>query len=122
METKLMTIKDVAEYLRLSEQTIQRYVLKKEIPYLKIKKVIRFHPAVIEEWAEKGGLSDCANKDRNLEGDLFAGVECGLPVADSRNGQTGGPAVGGTKREVEAETGAGGTCCPPVADSLGVEA
>jgi excisionase family DNA binding protein len=70
-----LTIKELAEILRLSEQTIQRYVLNREIPYLKIRKVIRFRPAEIEAWAEKGGLINRTGKDKNLEGDLFAGVE-----------------------------------------------
>ena len=70
-----LTIREVAGILRLSEQTIQRYVLKREIPYLKIKKVIRFRAADIEEWAEKGGLARAAKKTGNLESDLFAGME-----------------------------------------------
>jgi excisionase family DNA binding protein len=96
-----LTIKELAEVLRLSEQTIQRYVLNREIPYLKIKKVIRFRPADIEEWAEKGGLADRADKTGNLEGDLFAGID-NPPAEESNTGQTEGT--------VE-------TCCPPVADS-----
>jgi excisionase family DNA binding protein len=100
-----MTIKDVAGYLQLSEQTIQRYVLKREIPYLKIRKVIRFRPSAIEEWAEKGGLVNRGNKDSNLEGDLFAGVEaegtvetCCPPVADScENKETGAAGTGEEK-------------------------
>jgi hypothetical protein len=31
MEHNLMTVKDVADYMRLSEQTIQRWVMKREI-------------------------------------------------------------------------------------------
>jgi PTS system nitrogen regulatory IIA component len=55
METKLMTIRDVAEYLQLSEQTIQRYVQNKEIPFHKVKKVIRFRLSEIERWIDGGG-------------------------------------------------------------------
>jgi excisionase family DNA binding protein len=47
METKLMTIRDVAEFMQLSEQTIQRYVQNREIPFHKIKKVIRFRVSEI---------------------------------------------------------------------------
>jgi excisionase family DNA binding protein len=100
-----LTIKEVAEVLRLSEQTIQRYVLNKEIPYLKIKKVIRFRPADIDRWAENGGLDKAARPDKNakqdrsLEGDLFANTD--RPPAEESN------------------TGSDGeTCGPPVADRL----
>jgi hypothetical protein len=78
---------------------------------LKIRKVIRFRPADIEEWAEKGGISATAKRGRNLEGDLFAGVD-DLPAGDGDTGKT----------EAGADGQAGGTYCPPVADSLEVEA
>jgi excisionase family DNA binding protein len=105
-----LTIREVAGILRLSEQTIQRYVLKREIPYLKIKKVIRFRPADIEAWAEKGGLAQAAGKGGNLEGDLFAGVEAGetgtveTETAASGEAETGAGRVGanGETGEVKA--------------------
>jgi excisionase family DNA binding protein len=74
MEHNLMTIKDVARYLQMAEQTIQRYVLKKEIPYHKVKKVIRFRFCEIERWVNSGGLDNSTNDKRELEGDLFAGT------------------------------------------------
>jgi excisionase family DNA binding protein len=88
-----MTVREVAEVLRLSEQTIQRYVLKKEIPYVKIRKVIRFRPADIEKWVENGGIPAGTKKDRNPEGDLFTGIDgAGCPPAvesDSGKRETG---------------------------------
>jgi hypothetical protein len=61
--------------------------------------VIRFRPADIEEWAEKGGPAKAAGKDRNLEGDLFAGVEaCCPPETDNgaieQAGETGTDGTG----------------------------
>jgi excisionase family DNA binding protein len=55
METYL-TIHEVAAAVKLSEQTIRRYVLNREIPYHKIRKVIRFKPSEVERWIENGGL------------------------------------------------------------------
>jgi excisionase family DNA binding protein len=75
-----LTVKECAQVLRLSEQTIQRYVMNREIPYLKIKKVIRFRPADIDKWALNGGIQRAEKKDRNLEGDLFAAAEAGEPA------------------------------------------
>jgi excisionase family DNA binding protein len=88
-----LTIKECAEVLRLSEQTIQRYVMNKEIPYLKIKKVIRFRPADIDKWAENGGRHRAAKEDRNVEGDLFAEGETGetaKPETDTEAGDRTG--------------------------------
>jgi excisionase family DNA binding protein len=80
-----MTVKDVADYMRLSEQTIQRWVLKKEIPFHKVKKVIRFRLSEVETWINGGGekCPDRAKEDR--EGDLFAGTgETGGAAAENR--------------------------------------
>ena len=96
-----LTIKECAEVLRLSEQTVQRYVLNKEIPYLKIKKVIRFRPADIDRWAQNGGIHRAAKEGGNLEGGLFAegeggktakpdtGVETGEAGTESKAGESG---------------------------------
>jgi excisionase family DNA binding protein len=73
MENKLLTVKDVAGYLRLSEQTIQRYVLSREIPFHKVKKVIRFRLAEIERWVDAGGGKCAAREGEEQGGDLFAG-------------------------------------------------
>jgi excisionase family DNA binding protein len=54
METYL-TIEEVARHLKLAEQTIRRYVLNREIPYHKIRKVIRFRLSEIETWVDRGG-------------------------------------------------------------------
>ena len=72
-----LTIKELAGILRLSTGTIKRYVLKGEIPYLKLKKVIRFRPADIERWAEGRGTGKAVQENGNREGDLFAGTEEG---------------------------------------------
>jgi excisionase family DNA binding protein len=66
METYL-TIEEVASYLKLAVQTIRRYVLHKEIPFHKIKKVIRFRLSEIEWWVDNGGASLLARKDEERE-------------------------------------------------------
>ncbi|MDR0760698.1 MAG: helix-turn-helix domain-containing protein [Treponema sp.] len=98
METYL-TISEVAEAVKLSEQTIRRYVLNREIPYHKIKKVIRFKPSEVERWIENGGLDSSAKGDNEPEGDLFAGVDdvCSPPVAESEAGKTAGDGTGEAK-------------------------
>jgi excisionase family DNA binding protein len=84
-----LTIRECAEVLRLSEQTIQRYVLNKEIPYLKIKKVIRFRPADIDRWAQDGGKQRAAKEDGNRGGELFAAAEAGETGTESKAGDGG---------------------------------
>jgi excisionase family DNA binding protein len=76
METYL-TIAELAECIKLSEQTVRRYVLNKTVPYHKIQKVVRFRVSEIEKWIEAGGLGGAvkAGPEDDREGDLFAGLE-----------------------------------------------
>ncbi len=52
-----LTIEELAVMLKLSEQTIRRYVLNKTIPYRKIVKAVRFRLSEIEKWIN-GGCKD----------------------------------------------------------------
>ena len=70
METYL-TIEELAAYLKLAEQTIRRWVMNREIPFHKIKKVIRFRVSEIEKWIDKG---DFELPGELQEGELFEDV------------------------------------------------
>jgi len=76
METYL-TIEGLAEHLKLAEQTIRRWVLNREIPFCKIRKVIRFRVSEIEKWIDNGGACAPSNYSEETEGGLFgkAGAE-----------------------------------------------
>jgi excisionase family DNA binding protein len=89
METYL-TIEGVAGHLKLSAQTIRRYVLNREIPFHKIKKVIRFRLSEIEAWIDGGGLDGrvTSGPEDDRDGDLFAGVE--IAETDGADGEAGG--------------------------------
>jgi excisionase family DNA binding protein len=121
METYL-TVEEVAAAVKLSLQTIRRYVLKKEIPYHKINRVVRFKPSEIERWIEKWDKKTSADVRGRIEGDLFAGVCC-PPAADSlgvfsaNSGENKGSGADGESGELP-ETGEGR--CPPQANGLGV--
>jgi excisionase family DNA binding protein len=55
----LLTVKELAAALKLTEQTIQRYVLRNEIPYRKILRAVRFRPSEINQWIDNGALISC---------------------------------------------------------------
>jgi excisionase family DNA binding protein len=71
LETYL-TIEELAGYLKLAEQTIRRWVLNREIPFHKIKKVIRFRVSEVEKWIDGGGCKLPEEKSEGIEGDLFS--------------------------------------------------
>jgi len=71
-----LTIEELAEYLKLAEQTIRRWVLNREIPFHKIRKVIRFRVSEIEKWIDGGGVCKTKSYDVTVqeeisESDLF---------------------------------------------------
>lgn len=50
---KLMTLEEVAQYLRLSIHTIYKMAQNGKIPALKAGKMWRFRKGEIDEWIEK---------------------------------------------------------------------
>lgn len=46
----LMTAKQLADALAISEKTVYAYVSKGLIPYVKIESNVRFRPQAIREW------------------------------------------------------------------------
>jgi excisionase family DNA binding protein len=70
-----LTIEGLAEHLKLAEQTIRRWVLNREIPFCKIRKVIRFRVSEIEKWIDNGGTCMPSNQCEDSESDLFGETE-----------------------------------------------
>lgn len=48
----LLTVKDVAEMLRMTVRGIRGLVFSKRIPFLKIGRLVRFSRRDIEKWIE----------------------------------------------------------------------
>jgi excisionase family DNA binding protein len=72
-----LTIAELAGMVKLSGQTIRRYVLNKTIPYHKIQKAIRFRLSEIEMWIDGGGISGKTGETGVPAGDLFGEAESG---------------------------------------------
>jgi len=54
---KLLTVKELAEILAISEKTIYSYVSRNMIPYYKIESSVRFRPKQIVSWLSSRGHS-----------------------------------------------------------------
>lgn len=52
-QTDIMTLEEVAEYLRLKPQTIYTWAQEKKIPAAKIGKEWRFRRSVIDKWFDQ---------------------------------------------------------------------
>ena len=49
-EIEIMTVQELAQYLRLAEATIYRLAQAGEIPAVKVGRTWRFKKALIDEW------------------------------------------------------------------------
>jgi excisionase family DNA binding protein len=99
METYL-TIAELAEYIKLAEQTVRRYVLNKTVPYHKIHKAVRFRVSEIEKWIDGGGL----------DGAVMAEPEDNRGTATELRSGEGSPLAGDLFACLDAaETGEAGT-------------
>jgi excisionase family DNA binding protein len=72
-----LTIAELAGMVKLSGQTIRRYVLNKTISYHKIQKAVRFRLSEIETWIDGGGISGKSGGTGVPAGDHFGEGENG---------------------------------------------
>jgi len=59
---KLLTVKELARILSISEKTIYSYVGRNMIPYLKIQSSVRFRPKHIAQWLTHHDVSENHNR------------------------------------------------------------
>jgi len=57
-DNEILTIEDVAAYLRLTPQTIYRWAQEKRIPAVKLGKEWRFRRSIIDAWLDEQILGD----------------------------------------------------------------
>lgn len=50
MSDSLLTVPEVAEYLRVKPRTVYQWVWRRRIPFLKAGSTVRFRRAEIDEW------------------------------------------------------------------------
>jgi len=89
MET-YMNIQGIAKYLGIAEKTIRKWVLNREIPFHKIKKVIRFRLSEIEQWVSNNGKFPVTNEDEIQAGDFSVNEDAGLIEGEQEAGSFDG--------------------------------
>ena len=63
-EEKLMTVKEVAGYLRLDEHTVYRMARKGEIPAYKVAGQWRFKKVLLDKWLESNIVKPKSNGNK----------------------------------------------------------
>jgi len=66
MASEVMTVEELAEYLRLDRQTVYRKFRSGELPGVKIGKAIRFKRDVIDGWLRVMSIRWDANRREEL--------------------------------------------------------
>ena len=54
-EKLVWSVEDVAKELSISVRQVYRLISSDKIPYAKVGRLVRFSPAKISEWLQKGG-------------------------------------------------------------------
>jgi PTS system nitrogen regulatory IIA component len=57
LDNEILTIEEVARYLRLTPQTIYKWAQEKRIPAAKLGKEWRFRKSIIDHWLDEQILS-----------------------------------------------------------------
>jgi excisionase family DNA binding protein len=67
MNDQILTVKEVAEYLKVNERTIYRLATEKKIPAFRVGTSWRFRRAEVDSWINAGGVD--SDKPAGLEED-----------------------------------------------------
>ncbi len=59
----VLTIDELADYLKLSKSTLYHFARNGNVPGVKVGRHWRFHKAAIDEWMRKGGRFTISNKE-----------------------------------------------------------
>jgi excisionase family DNA binding protein len=57
-DSVIMTVKDVAEYLRMSEAKVYRLVKEGVLPVARIGKTWRFRKDLLDDWLKESSMSE----------------------------------------------------------------
>jgi excisionase family DNA binding protein len=78
-EGEILTIKEVAEYLKVTDRTIYRLAGAKKIPAFKVGGTWRFSRADIDEWIRRQSTEGVAEPLGDSQGDDQSGGSAGNP-------------------------------------------
>ena len=62
MTRQLLNIKEVADYTGLAPDTLYTMVSKRQIPYVKLGRLLKFDPRAIDAWITENSVMPMARK------------------------------------------------------------
>ena len=83
MDSNILTLQEVAEYLKVDQRTLYRMVKSKQLPAFRVRNQWRFKKEDIDNWIEKSNIED--NKSNKIEVPIIGKVSAGYPVLAEEN-------------------------------------
>jgi len=83
MDSNILTLQEVAEYLKVDQRTLYRMLKSKQLPAFKVRNQWRFKKEAIDNWIEKSNIGD--NKSNKIEVPIIGKVSAGHPVLAEEN-------------------------------------
>lgn len=83
MSEDILTLQEVAEYLKVDERTVYRMVKSKQLPAFKVRNQWRFKKDAIDNWIEANNIDETVNN--RLEVPIVGRVSAGQPILAEEN-------------------------------------
>lgn len=83
MTNDILTLQEVAEYLKVDERTVYRMVKSKQLPAFKVRNQWRFKKEAIDKWIENSNIGD--RKNNKIEVPIIGKVSAGQPILAEKN-------------------------------------
>ncbi|MDI6787164.1 MAG: transcriptional repressor LexA [Planctomycetota bacterium] len=84
MVSDIMTLQEVADYLKVNKQTIYRMLNAKQIPSFKVRSEWRFRKETIDQWIEEQGASE-RGRPGHFEIPVVGRIAAGTPILAEEN-------------------------------------
>ena len=55
---EILTIKELAEYLKIAEKTVYRFASEGKVPGFKVGSSLRFRKSEIDDWIKENSIKD----------------------------------------------------------------
>jgi repressor LexA len=83
MESDILTLQEVSEYLKVDQRTVYRMVKSKQLPAFKVRNQWRFKKDAIDNWIEKSNIGN--DKSNKIEVPIVGKVSAGQPILAEEN-------------------------------------
>lgn len=85
MAEDILTLQEVAQYLKVDERTVYRMVKSKQLPAFKVRNQWRFKKEAIDKWIENHNVTAEDTLNNKVEIPIVGRVSAGVPILAVEN-------------------------------------